>query len=177
MKLQPEKFIIIFLTLLWHSMLSAQKHSTFSFELAGSGGFGSFNYEKNIFWRQKLEPILDELASPKKIGNEVDFRVGLSFTPVDPNNGIVLIFPVMLHYHFYKDNHGFDIGLGQTLSMTTKGNFFIRMPFSAGYRFQPLDKNYYLRFSYTPIMSYLLDLQYQHWAGITWGYKLKKHEK
>lgn len=151
----------------------AQKERSLSFELAGSGGFGSINFEKNIYLKSENEPIVDELMSPKKIGFKLDMRYGFSFTPVDKNNGVVLIFPIMLHAVKSKGNHGLDMGLGQTVSITTRGRFFIMMPASIGYRFQPLDKKYYLRFSYTPIISYLIDFQYQHWGGITFGYRLK----
>ena len=167
-------FIPIVLFVFFWSFAFRQNSNKFSFELAGSGGFGSFNFEKNLFYQEKSEPVLDELAQPKKLGHQFDLRFGFSLTPVDKNNGIVLIFPVMVHFHKFKGSHGIDVGLGQTLSITTRGNFFIRTPMSVGYRFQPLDKNYYLRFSYTPIFSYLLDFQYQHWAGITYGHTLGK---
>ena len=153
--------------------IHAQKERSLSFELAGSGGFGSINFEKNIYLKSENEPIVDELMSPKKIGFRLDMRYGFSFTPVDKNNGVVLIFPIMLHAIKSKGNHGLDLGLGQSISITTRGRFFIMMPASIGYRFQPLDKKYYLRFSYTPIISYLVDFQYQQWGGITFGCRLK----
>ncbi|MBK9192148.1 MAG: hypothetical protein IPM77_11905 [Crocinitomicaceae bacterium] len=162
---------VLFLIFIFFSGFS-QHLNKLSFELAGSGGFGSFNFEKNLFYNEKSEPVLDELAQPKKMGSQLDLRIGFSLTPVDKNNGVVLIFPVMVHFHKFKGSHGIDVGLGQAFSITTRGNFFLRTPLSAGYRFQPLDKKYYLRFSYTPIFSYLLGFQYQHWAGITYGHTL-----
>lgn len=164
-------FILVFIAAA--TSVRAQKERSLSFELAGSGGFGSLNFEKNIYLKSENEPIVDELMVPKKVGFRMDMRYGFSFTPVDKNNGVVLIFPIMLHAVKSKGNHGLDLGLGQTISITTRGRFFVMMPASIGYRFQPLDKKYYLRFSYTPIISYLIDFQYQHWGGITFGYRLK----
>jgi hypothetical protein len=167
------KNVLAFLLMAGATSVYGQKDRSLSFELAGSGGFGSINFEKNIYLKSENEPIVDELMSPKKIGFRLDMRYGFSVTPVDKNNGVVLIFPVMLHAVKSKGNHGLDLGLGQTISITTRGRFFIMMPASIGYRFQPLDKKYYVRFAYTPIISYLIDFQYQHWGGITFGYRLK----
>ncbi len=128
-----------------------------SFELAGSGGLYSINYEK-IFVNEDV--------------HKFNYRLGLSFVPIDANNGFIMIFPIMLHYVYGNSNHKIDFGLGQTFSITTKGNFFIMMPLSLGYRYEPKDNDYYWRFSYTPIVSYLFGFQYQNWAGITYGLKL-----
>jgi hypothetical protein len=67
-----------------------------------------------------------------------------------------------------------DIGIGQTISITTKGSPFFMMPAEAGCRYQPADKNYYIRLSYTPIISYLIDFQIQHWGGFTYAYSFQK---
>ena len=155
----------------------AQDQRFFTFELAGSGGFGSFNYEKSIIRKPALPVNQDLLFADAKPYLQLNWRLGFSFSPVDKNNGTVLIFPVMIHAMYGKQSHFFDAGLGQTFSVTTKGRPFIMMPVSAGYRFQPMDRRYYLRVAYTPIISYLVDFQCQHWAGITYGYQLKTKEK
>lgn len=139
-----------------HSM--AQKERFLSIELAGSGGFGSINYERKLVEKQVF----------KLYG-----RLGMSVAPVDRNNGFALVFPIMVHGLFGENGHYADLALGQTLSITTKGSIFVRMPLGLGYRFQPIDKRYYLRMSYTPIVSYLVDYQFEHWAGFTYGYQLK----
>jgi hypothetical protein len=127
------------------------------FELAGSGGLGSFNYESKI---NKLEKF------------NLRFRVGLSYGPIDRNNGGVIVVPLMIHSLIGKKQHLLDIGIGQSISFTTKGNFFFLMPLSLGYRWDNNTKRCFWRFSYTPIVSYLLDFQWQHWGGITFGIKL-----
>lgn len=163
--------LILSLLMLGAFSASAQKSRAVSLEIAGSGGFGSLNYEQELWSHKKTLPLRDECFRQPDAGFRLDFRAGFSFTPIDKNNGIVLIFPVLVHGIWHKENHGLDLGIGQSFSVTTKGNLFVRMPLSAGYRFEPTDRNYYLRFSYTPLISYLIDFQYQHWGGITFGYR------
>lgn len=139
----------------------AQQANYFSLELAGSGGFGSLNYEHTVLDR----PTID-----------LNMRYGFSFTPIDKNNGINLIFPVMLHCLVGKNAHKLDLAAGQALSITTKGSIFLSAPLAIGYRFQPLDKKYYFRCSYTPLLSYLIDVQLQNWAGITYGYHFNRNK-
>jgi hypothetical protein len=127
-------------------------------ELAGSGGFGSINFEWIFAHR-----------NPKM---RLSLRPGISVTPIDKNNGLALIFPVMVH-GIYGVNHCLDVGIGQTFTITTKGQFFFRAPLSIGYRLEPKSSRMFYRFSYTPIVSYLFDRQWEHWGGISIGYKIK----
>ena len=127
------------------------------FELAGSGGFGSFNFEWMFMTRQR---------------NRWAIRTGISGTYIDKNNGAGIISPVMGHFIWGK-NHGLDLGIGQALTITTRGNVFLRTPLSLGYRLEPAESRFFYRFSYTPIVSYLVDFQWEHWGGISIGYKLK----
>lgn len=140
------------------SGISAQEGGFLSFELAGSGGFASLNYER---------PALVNTSGSYML------RFGFSIAPIDKNNGTNLVFPVMLHRLVGKNSHKLDLAVGQALSLTTKGNIFLSAPLGLGYRYQPTDKNHYFRISYTPLVSYLVDFQWQHWAGITYGIKLK----
>lgn len=104
----------------------------------------------------------------------VAFRSGFSYIPIDKNNGGALIFPNMIHGSYGKEVHFADFGFGLAPSITSKlAGAYIRLPLSFGYRIQPKEKKYYLRFSYTPLVSFLFDFQWQHWAGITYGIKLK----
>ena len=126
-----------------------------SFELGGSGGIASVNFEKSMV----------ALGS-----NRFTMRYGLSFAPIDKNNGNAFIFPVMIHGKWGMGNHFADFGIGQSFTITTRGSAFVRMPLSMGYRFQPENKRYYLRAAYTPIVSYLFNFQWENWAGLTFGY-------
>ncbi len=150
---------LVFILIIFISGFKASAQSNyFSFELAGSGGFGSINFENNILDKENLH---------------LQMRYGFSFTPIDKNNGVNLVFPVMLHALVGKDNHKLDLAIGQALSVTTKLKLFLSAPLAIGYRYQPVNKKYYIRFSYTPLVSYLIDLQWQHWGGVTFGYQFK----
>ncbi|MEL6718892.1 MAG: hypothetical protein AAFP82_09275 [Bacteroidota bacterium] len=136
---------------------NAQKERYLSFELAGSGGLASINYEKELLQKEKAR---------------LYYRLGFSFAPVDRNNGAAFVFPLMLHTKIGQGKHLLDLGLGQTISITSRGNFFFKIPASLGYRIEPPDKKQFWRFSYTPIISYLFNYQWEHWGGITFGYKI-----
>lgn len=127
-------------------------------ELGGSGGLGSINYEKTFINKEKINYL---------------WRAGVSVFPIDKNNGWVIVVPLMVHTLIGKGNHLIELGAGQTISITTKGSFFLRTPLALGYRYQHPDKKLFYRITYTPIISNIIDLQYQHWGGISLGFKLK----
>ncbi|MFK8037457.1 MAG: hypothetical protein AB8B74_04155 [Crocinitomicaceae bacterium] len=158
MHLNKNIFIGIFCILLANSIFGQEKNY-FSFEAAGSGGFGSLNYEKPVYSKSKLT---------------LNFRVGFSFTPIDPSNGTNLIFPIMLHSLFGAKDHKLDLAIGQAITITTRASFYISAPLAIGYRYQPSEKNYFLRLAYTPLISYLLGVQWQNWAGFTYGYHFNR---
>lgn len=143
------------LLLVWAGTAQAQRY--LSLEIGGSAGLGSINYEHQIFRESFLHWQL---------------RYGFSLLPIDRNNGTNLIFPVMLHTLLGAKDHKLDLAAGQALSLTTRGQVFLVAPLAAGYRFQPTDRRVFLRLAYTPLLSYLVDLQWQHWAGITIGYRI-----
>jgi len=154
------KFIIFAILFFSASNLFGQKDKHISFELAGSGGFASINYEKNIYQKESLKLI---------------FRTGFSLIPFGSSNGVILIFPLMMHGIIGEKNHKLDIGIGQAPSATLPVNgIFVRMPLCFGYRYEPKDKNHYWRIAYTPLVSYLVQFQWEHWGGITYGFKLNQ---
>lgn len=138
--------------------IKAQTDKSLGFDLGGVGGLASINY-----------------SSPFKQTDQSTFliRAGFSLAPVDPNNGTVLVFPVLFHYNRGANKHKLDLGIGQALSITTRGSFFIRMPLNIAYLLEPEGKRFYFRAAYTPLVSYLLDFQYGHWGGLSFGFKLK----
>jgi hypothetical protein len=131
-------------------------------EIAGSGGLGSINYEK-----QFLQEGITDLS----------WRVGFSIAPIDPNNGVGLVFPVMIHGLICSSPHKLELGVGQGITITTGGGFFILGTACVGYRYQSETSNWFYRVSYTPLISYLVDLQYQNWVGISIGYILGDRSK
>lgn len=134
------------------------KRRSVFFEIAGSGGLGSFNYE-NLF--------------RKKGHAEFTWRAGLSIAPIDKNNGAGIVFPLMAHAIIGKTAHKLELGLGQGITITTKGSFFALTTASLGYRYQHEGKKWFYRVTYTPLISYLVDLQVQQWGGVSIGYTLK----
>ena len=147
--------ILTLVTLQTHGQTYSHKRKSVYVELAGSGGIGSLNYEKHFF---------------KKNSTEFTWRAGLGFAPIDKNNGIGMVFPLMMNSLFGKNSHKLEFGLGQGITITTKGNFFALTTVAMGYRYQSENKKWFYRVTYTPLISYLVDFQIQQWAGISIGY-------
>ena len=124
-------------------------------EIGGSGGLGSVNFEK-LFYQKK--------------NTELTWRAGLSIAPIDKNNGTGIVSPLMIHAILGPSSHKLEFGLGQGITVTTKGSFFALTTASIGYRFQSETKNWFYRITYTPLISYLVDVQVQQWGGISIGY-------
>jgi hypothetical protein len=131
-------------------------------ELAGSGGLGSLNYEQQLRDMHSWD---------------LTWRAGFSVAPIDKNNGVGLVFPLMVHARIGEGASKLDVGLGQGMTITTNGAFFLLTTAAVGYRYQKPDSNWFFRASYTPLISYLVDFQVQHWAGLSIGYTLTKQEK
>lgn len=134
----------------------SNKTTSIFLEIAGSGGFGSINYERQFYKRNIIE---------------LSWRVGFSMTPIDRNNGTALIFPVMVNSLIGKSAHKLELGIGQGITITTKGSPFILGLASVGYRYQADNSNWFYKINYTPIISYLFDVQVQQWGGIGVGYR------
>lgn len=133
-----------------------KKHSVF-LELAGSGGIGSFNYER--------------IFSAKKQW-QFSWQAGITGFPIDKNAGFVFVFPVSINTMIAFGNHHIEAGFGQGISITTRGSFFALTTPKVGYRYDPEGSPLYFRLMYTPLISYILDDQYQHWGGISIGYQI-----
>lgn len=156
------RFSLIFL---FHVVLSVplwgqdtSKAGSVFLEVGGSGGLGSLNYTRP--WKQC------DLA-------DIYWRAGISFAPIDKNNGTGIVFPLMLEAHAGKNAHQMIAGIGQGLTITTKGNFFALTTASLGYQYRSEKSPWFFRAAYTPLISYLVDFQWQHWGGISIGYTFK----
>lgn len=138
--------------------IKAQTDKSLGFDLGGVGGVACINYSSPIKQLEKSTYLV---------------RAGFSLAPIDRNNGSALIFPVLIHFNHGTKKHKLDLGIGQAFSITTRGSFFLRTPLNIGYLYEPEDKRFYFRAAYTPLISYLLDFQFEHWGGISFGFKLK----
>ena len=76
-----------------------------------------------------------------------------------------------------NNSHKLEFGLGQGITITTKGSFFPLTTAAIGYRYQRETKNWFYRVTYTPLISYLVDFQIQQWGGISIGYTFKNKTK
>lgn len=160
LKVNPVCIISAILFCLFFSEAKSQRiQSGVILEVGGSGGLGSVNYERKF---SKVDRAI------------FMWRAGFSLAPIDKNNGVGLVFPIMLGGLIGRDKHQFEFGLGQGVTLTTKGSFFALTTGALGYRYSPNDKRWFFRLTYTPLVSYLVDFQYQHWGGLSIGYKLVK---
>jgi hypothetical protein len=141
-------------------------------ELGGSGGLGSINLEWKLRAFQTRDSYHEFDAQVIRDKSWITLRAGIGGSPIDKNNGVVLVFPVMVNFIAGLSPHKFEIGGGLAPSVTTKGSFYIKSPLMVGYRFEPNGKNFFFRASYTPIVGWWFDYQWQHWAGISFGIKL-----
>lgn len=152
--------ILIFYSIKLNSQMPKNKYVFL--ELAGSGGIGSINYEQDIWQKRKAF---------------YTFRAGLSLAPIDKNNGTGLVFPLMFNSILGQRKNKLELGIGQGLTVTTKGNWFLLTTAGIGLRHQSAASPIFYRITYTPLISYLVDFQTQHWAGFSIGYKLKYKSK
>lgn len=170
--------ILLVFLLPWLQPLLFSQQSRIFFELGGSGGLASVNYEKVPGNSLPLGPEYgqtEEEIAQMTAPHRFSWRIGFGTSPIDKNNGWVLVFPVMFNY-MTGANHQFIAGAGFAPSVTTRGSAFIRSPLLLGYRYVPPLKPFFVMLGYTPLISWLVDFQWQHWAGISFGYVIT-HEK
>ncbi len=151
------KKLSLFLIFVIMLLAGANAQNSFYLEVGGSGGLGSLNFERTF---------------RNNSTTAFSWSAGFSMAPIDKNNGTALVFPCMLHLMHGKSHHKIEFGMGQGFSLTTKGNAFILGTLAIGYRYNNPDKRVFWRIAYTPLVSWLVDWQYQHWAGISIGFHL-----
>lgn len=152
------------------------KHKLF-FEAGGSGGLASFNYEH--WFPPSTRPHTGWDGDDGISKFQFTFRGGIGLSPIDKNNGWVIVLPAMFNciYGKHTSAHRLEFGAGIAPSITTTlGGAYIKSPLMFGYRFAPKDKRIFLRADYTPIFGWLVDVQWQHWFGVSVGYTLKEKE-
>lgn len=137
------------------------KNKSVFFEIAGSGGLGSVNYEKTFL---------------KKNISEFTWRVGLTAVPIDNKKDIVISFPLMVNALIGKGSHKVEAGFGQGVTITTRKEVFAIAIAALGYRYQNPNKKWFYRITYTPLISYIVNFQIQQWGGISIGYTFNKNK-
>ncbi len=139
----------------------SQNRTWVSLELGGNGGLYSVNLEKSLLFDKP---------------DHWQWRGGISIIP--SSGRIEWVVPAGISYLAGKTGHYMELGLGQGIAIAwdyTNGwvHAFPRATATLGYRWMPADSRWFFRLAYTPLVSYLVDFQYQHWGGITAGYRLK----
>jgi len=160
MKITVSIILLTVFTQLSVAQTNSDKRKSIYLEIAGSGGVGSVNYETHFH---------------KKNNTEFTWRAGLSLAPIDKNNGTGIVFPLMINSLIGKNSHKLELGLGQGITITTKGSFFAMTTAEIGYRYQSENKKWFYRVTYTPLISYLVDFQIQQWGGLSIGYTLNNN--
>lgn len=151
---KKHSLFLIFVIML---LAGANAQNSLYLEVGGSGGLGSLNFERTF---------------RNNSTTAFSWSAGFSMAPIDKNNGTALVFPLMMHLMYGSSPHKLEFGIGQGFSVTTKGNAFALGTLAIGYRHDNPNKFFYWRIAYTPLVSWLIDWQYQHWAGISIGIHL-----
>ena len=149
--------LFLFLSLHVHAQDSLHSPNSVFAEAGGSGGIYSIGYEKNM-----------RLAA-------IPFNMDLALEIVPLGHRTVITLPVSLNYSLGKGAHKLELGTGQMFTLSIGGGKggTIRGTVRVGYRLEPTGKHYYLRFAYTPFYSWIYNFQWNHWAGISYGFYFK----
>lgn len=133
-------------------------------EAAGTGGFGSINYERLVASKNKWQMAL---RSGLSTYNLRDFTN--AFNPD-------LVLPMSLLGRYGK-NHHFELGFGHTTTFIVQTNQSTWKPertahlhahLILGYRYQKEQGGPMVRLSYTPLLEFYNHLR--HWGGISLGH-------
>lgn len=149
--------IIILLVFLFVGTNQAAREDVLGVEILGSGGLGALTYESR--WAQW------------------GCSLGFSLAPIDRNNGVALVFPMHIRKFFLEGDHRFVLGTGQAITITTKGQYFLMGLLECGWMWKRKDSPWAVKLAYTPLVSYLVDFQWQHWAGFSCSYAFSGDSK
>lgn len=152
--------VFIFLFFFLSAKLAAQTDSlwpkrSLHIELGGSGGIWSVSTERSLGRQGWI------------------LQFGYSFVPT--GKLYISTLPILIKKTFGEKEHKLEAGVGQGLSLAFGDGvkFFPRGILEIGWRYQKTNSRWIFRAMYTPLISYIVDLQYQHWAGIGIGYQIQ----
>tara|TARA_B100000809_G_scaffold62197_1_gene58976 strand:+ start:1835 stop:2341 length:507 start_codon:yes stop_codon:yes gene_type:complete len=133
-------------------------------EVAGAGGFGSVNYEREIIQKGHLK---FSLRGGLGLYHITDFE--MKFNPD-------LIIPLTMFFYYGKKHH-IDVGFGQTISsmvymdfkeLEKKRSYHLHSNLSVGYRYQKSSGGFFFKLSYSPLLQF--NQIYEHWGAASFGY-------
>lgn len=163
-------YCIAILSIIVNNKIFSQKDSTqlaqniIFVEAAGSGGYGSINYERVLFSKKYLM---------------FSTRLGFGTYHINDytnNFNPDILLPLLIN-GCYGKNHKIELGLGQTFANIVQADNTDFKPkrvtnlhtiFSVGYRYQKDTGGIFFRCVYTPIIEF--NSSFRHWAGISFGY-------
>lgn len=132
----------------------SQVDKAITIELGGNGGFYSLNFENSL-----------------SSNNALGYRLGVSMLPLSNASGPVVTIPTLLQYSVDSKNKSYDFGIGQSFSIHS--GIYSYITANLGYK-RKMSKDFFIKASYTPLVSYLYRFQYQNHFGLTIGKKLNK---
>ena len=154
--MSPMRSAIISIFLLFLSLTTNAQDKSVFVEIGGYAGFYSINYQTPF----EIKDI------PLKL------RLGVSAFPLDKNSGTLILFPIGLNYEIGTGQNRLDLGIGHTVTTSTLPSIHSQSNLSISF-LRKTDEKFWYRVSYTPLISHWVDVQFQHWVGISLGYKLE----
>lgn len=99
-------------------------------------------------------------------------QVGLTAIPADGE--LIITLPALLKYTHGKQPHHPEFGIGLGTSVVNRGQLqaFIRGIGMLGWRYEKAESRWCYRAFYSPLFSFLVDFQWQHWGGLGISYRL-----
>lgn len=138
--------------------------NTVYIEALGMGGYGSLNYERQLYQKKKLH-----IGVRLGVGT---YRLRDFETKLNPD----ITLPFSLNAYYGKTHH-IEVGLGQTFTsivgaspvdFKVERQNTLSSNFTIGYRFQRSSRGMMFRVNYSPIIS--LNQSFKHWYGASIGY-------
>jgi hypothetical protein len=126
----------------------------FFLELGGNGGTYLLGFERRF---------------NKVLPGHLRWQVGTSVTPLGQT-----FFDLHAGINYTRGKvHQAEAGMGHlfVVDLTGGKGANVRFTFRFGYRLDPWKRRMYFKAAYTPFVSYIYNLQYEHFAGLTVGYK------
>ena len=162
-------FILIILVINIHEVVSQNgtahiARNLIYLEAGGVGGYGSVNYERVLYNKERLMFAM-------RLGIS-SYHIKDYLNKLNPD----ILMPLFIS-GFFGGNHKIEMALGQTISNIVHADLVNFQPkritnfstaFSIGYRYQKNTGGIILRCAYTPIIEF--NRNFRHWAGISTGY-------
>lgn len=133
--------------------------SNLTAEIGGNGGLYSVNYQRGLFYFGS---------------SRIFWSAGLFLFP---NSSFIAATPLSLNWQKPFGRHHLILGAGHVLIVSRTKGGYLRGTMRAGYRWNFSGGKSFLEFAYTPFYSYFYNFQWEHWAGVAFGWNLAPRKK